>query len=201
MGEVVAALEQQHSVSTTKPSPAEERGRKGGGATRQMSKRNWQASNTINFDSLHHHQKRSEGFQTFQRVLPPQHFLTTPPFHPPPSPVPAARQARSWPGTEASKSGSGSRKIPWLPEAKAASQRRVHFPSESAVWHLRGPSGLQASQLFLYKQFWGLTTIFIPALQKAWKANRSQGYTCDYHHQSQQILITQQIARLDLACM
>lgn len=78
MGEVVAVLEQQRSVSTTKPSPAEERGRKGGGATRPMSKRNWQASNTINFDILHHRQKRSEGFQMFSECC---HHNT---FSPPP---------------------------------------------------------------------------------------------------------------------
>lgn len=46
-----------------------------------MSKRNWQVSNTINFDVLRHHQKRSEwrGLN-FQRVLLPEAFLPSPHF-------------------------------------------------------------------------------------------------------------------------
>lgn len=63
--EIVPALEKPCSPSAAKPSLADERGRKGGGAMKQMSKRNWQLSNTINFDILHHHQKRSEGFRIF----------------------------------------------------------------------------------------------------------------------------------------
>lgn len=142
MGEVVAVLKKQCSISTTKPSPADERGRKGGGATKQMSKRNWQVSNTINFDILHHRQKRSEGFQIFSECC----YQNT--LSPPPGftllPLPYLQQGRpgaGWvrkPPNQALSAG----KSPGYEKQTLPSQRRVHFPSESAVLHLHGPSGL-----------------------------------------------------------
>lgn len=45
---------------TTQPGRREGGRKGGGGATKQMSKRNWQVPNTSNFDILHHRQKRSE---------------------------------------------------------------------------------------------------------------------------------------------
>lgn len=81
MGDVVAVLEKQRSISTRTPSPADKRGRKGGGATKQMSKRNWQVSNTINSDILHHHQKRSERFWIFSKYC-YQNTFSPPPISP-----------------------------------------------------------------------------------------------------------------------
>lgn len=147
MGEVVAVLEKQCSISTTKPSPAVKRGRKGGGATKANELRVTGRSliqSILTFSTIT--KKGLKGFE-FSASAATSTVSHRPLFHPPPSPIPAARL-----GQEPAEYVRLQTRL--CQQENTASQCRVHVPSESVVLHLHGLSGLQPSP------FISLQTIF-----------------------------------------
>lgn len=157
MGEVVAVLEKQCSIKHYKTQPScreRKEGRRGDKANELRVTGRSLIQSILTFSTIT--KKGLKGFE-FSASAATRTLSHHPLFHPPPSPIPAARL-----GQEPAEYVRLQTRL--CQQENTASQCRVHVPSESVVLHLHSLSGLQASQLFLYKQFLGPTTTFIFAL-------------------------------------